>query len=91
LTVSTTCDTIFVEREVGEKEKQMKHTQIANKRIGSEKWLIKCSCGRQWTGWRWLVEEQFSEHSDPAPTYEEMHPEPRWHDDTSYAAWQARP
>ncbi len=31
-----------------------------------EVWVMTCSCGRRWTGYRFIVEEQYSEHL-PAP------------------------
>lgn len=48
----------------------MEHLKVSSRRSGHDGWHISCSCGRSWTGWRWLIEEQYDDHIplDDLPT-----------------------
>lgn len=45
----------------------MKHKIVSSRKSGQDSWRIKCSCGWRTSGWRWLCEERFVEHSTPEP------------------------
>ncbi len=32
------------------------------RQVEPEFWVMNCSCGRRWSGYRFIVEEQYSEH-----------------------------
>lgn len=66
----------------------MEHKKVYSHQSRGDSWTIKCSCGRSWNGWRWLVEEQFTEH---IPTQEPEPKRPLWFDDESYARYQSDP
>ncbi len=39
--------------------------------LESELWVMTCSCGRRWSGYRFIVEEQYSEHlPEPEPDFD---------------------
>jgi len=40
----------------------MEHKKLVSRQSGPDGWFIRCSCGRKWTGWRWLIEEMFYGH-----------------------------
>ena len=65
----------------------MEHTIVSSRRSG-ERWKIKCSCGWFIITDRYICEEAHRDHAAPAPAMEE--PLPRWWDDASYAAYQAK-
>jgi hypothetical protein len=75
--------TLFHREDEGIKKMQHKATL---RKTGPERFVLKCTCGRIWTGYRFFVEEQFTEHL-PAPEPEPVYP--LWYDDASYARYQA--
>ena len=67
---------------------EMEHKIIESQRTG-ETWKIKCSCGWFIISDRYICEGAHADHATPAPQLGEE-PNPKWWDDASYAAHQAK-
>ena len=46
----------------GRERGNMEHRKIQDRTKGNDGWVIRCSCGRTFAGWRFLCEERYADH-----------------------------